>query len=956
MKKILFIFLLIAMPVFATDSDTTADENYSFMVEPDFVVNASLRTSLPSTEYPAETGDVIFTFKRNSSATFEDVDGIVHTVTDDVPRFGGTFYDSVTGLHSELDGNGKMIPTTPAFESTVFITGDSISGSYFTRWHNYLSGLLSQGIDYSTAIPGAHLNKNSPVPAVENDIYERYMAADKGCPSLIVLQGGTNDLTELTEFNPESRILPLMMQNMEAMINDAVIRAQTVMVFPIPVFGAASKYSAAREAARIQYNNWLRDLCAVRGVTYLEVDRILESPSVAGQISDRNNANDLLTLTTDGLHLNTLGARLISEYVYALLNRKYLKGLYLEGPGTNLLLYSEDFKNEVWSAINARKAEKKAVVAPDGNTGCYLITAEADGGKVVQDLGIRSAAKVVFSIWLKRKTGTGRVYLSLDGGTRLAPVYVDDQWRRVYVNTGTTCTETWAINYSTHADPDPSVVLETSGDAVYVWGAQFEEKTFPTSYIATAASKVTREADTCSFPRDNKWLTDDIGSIGLTVIPEWCSEERCSLEGYYGSFMYDATTSTGRLRMMMSMRYVNFTRDLNLANSNNIFSGSTSYNRYYTERYARQKTGGIARGQVIPTMNTYSWSTGTSAIVNGFSCGVLTSSTAAVTTKPVYIGTSIHLGSKNDGTMAFNGYVRDLYMTPDVIDKATASRLSDLWRYEVPPVCEIDSDCSESYECVDGSCEPKPDDPPVIGSGPFLEAGTWPVLPTDPDSPVYLNQNYDVLWTFSDDYISCSENCTHKALYQKVGDSTWKELSAIDGPVPDTAVVTVPVNQLQNATYAFRFAETDCAGQTTHSGTYYFKVDRPDQPPIFTTGPLWIGPWIELSTDPANPHKPESPDVLFWAYDDDKQTCTGSSVNWMYRPVELQAGEVVALGDWVVEEPWRYLWYAWIENPGIADVPAVPGLYEFKMTVTDCLDQTIDSEVFWGKRYYFRVD
>ena len=36
--------------------------------------------------------------------------------------------------------------------------------------------------------------------------------------------------------------------------------------------------------------------------------------------------------------------------------------------------------------------------------------------------------------------------------------------------------------------------------------------------------------------------------------------------------------------------------------------------------------------------------------------------------------------------------------------------------------------------------------------------------------------------------------------------------------------VTLPVESLQNATYAFRFAITDCAAQTTQSGTYYFKV------------------------------------------------------------------------------------------------------------------------------------
>ena len=45
------------------------------------------------------------------------------------------------------------------------------------------------------------------------------------------------------------------------------------------------------------------------------------------------------------------------------------------------------------------------------------------------------------------------------------------------------------------------------------------------------------------------------------------------------------------------------------------------------------------------------------------------------------------------------------------------------------------------------------------------------------------------------------------------------------------------MESLQNATYAFRFAVTDCANQTTPSGTYYFKVVR-DAPPVIGDGPF----------------------------------------------------------------------------------------------------------------------
>jgi len=130
-----------------------------------------------------------------------------------------------------------------------------------------------------------------------------------------------------------------------------------------------------------------------------------------------------------------------------------------------------------------------------------------------------------------------------------------------------------------------------------------------------------------------------------------------------------------------------------------------------------------------------------------------------------------------------------------------------------------------------------------------------------------------------------------------------------------------------------------------------------NQSPEFLTGPLWVGPWVGLSTDPAAPHIPQSQHVVFWAYDDDGVGCqTAPDLNWMYRPVELQeGGGVLPRGDWVVKTPQKFLWFVWIADPYIADIPG-SGLFEFKMTATDCLGQTIDSETVFGKRYYIEVD
>ena len=88
------------------------------------------------------------------------------------------------------------------------------------------------------------------------------------------------------------------------------------------------------------------------------------------------------------------------------------------------------------------------------------------------------------------------------------------------------------------------------------------------------------------------------------------------------------------------------------------------------------------------------------------------------------------------------------------------------------------------------------DQPPEIGDGPYLATGPWPVLPTAAESAFVLDQNYAVVWTFSDDYAACRDTklCTHTAEYREIGGSKWSALEV--GTDPDGtrfAYVKLPV-------------------------------------------------------------------------------------------------------------------------------------------------------------------
>ena len=117
----------------------------------------------------------------------------------------------------------------------------------------------------------------------------------------------------------------------------------------------------------------------------------------------------------------------------------------------------------------------------------------------------------------------------------------------------------------------------------------------------------------------------------------------------------------------------------------------------------------------------------------------------------------------------------------------------------------------------------------MIESGPFLAAGTWPVLPSRKSSAgtMVLTRDYDVLWTFSDDYAACDGLCTHRARYALVGDAVWTSIPVTaDGTGAWYATATLPAGSLAPGAYKFYFDVTDCAGQKTYAPSIsYFVVE-----------------------------------------------------------------------------------------------------------------------------------
>jgi len=254
------------------------------------------------------------------------------------------------------------------------------------------------------------------------------------------------------------------------------------------------------------------------------------------------------TRSTTGTYVNSAGvvaSAAINEprFDYDPVTRA-LKGLLIEESRTNLLTYSEQFDNAAWSLVRA-SITSNTIGAPDG-------TLTAD--KLVEDttaanthvtrrgggISITTGTAYTFSCFMKAAGRThgallfdttnsvfaanSYVIFSLtDGSITLNPnslpasiTSFGNGWYRCSVTATSLATALGVVGIYTAL----SNTLTTNGDGtsgIYIWGAQLETGSFPTSYIPTTTAAVTRAADLASMTGTNfsSWYNQTEGTIYL---------------------------------------------------------------------------------------------------------------------------------------------------------------------------------------------------------------------------------------------------------------------------------------------------------------------------------------------------------------------------------------------------------------------------------------------------------
>jgi hypothetical protein len=218
-------------------------------------------------------------------------------------------------------------------------------------------------------------------------------------------------------------------------------------------------------------------------------------------------------------------------------------GLEIEESRTNLFTYSEQFDNAAWTK-SATTITANTIIAPDGAlTGDKLVEDTANTShSVTRSQGVTTGASYALTVYAKAaersffrlqsfnatsdaenavfNLATGTI-VSQSGTSASTITPVGNGWYRCSVILINDTDTSSAFSINLFSDATTSSYTGDGYSGIYIWGAQLEAGAFPTSYIPTVASQVTRAADAASMTGTNfsSWYNQAEGSFFAQFIP-----------------------------------------------------------------------------------------------------------------------------------------------------------------------------------------------------------------------------------------------------------------------------------------------------------------------------------------------------------------------------------------------------------------------------------------------------
>jgi hypothetical protein len=502
----------------ATDANLdTADSNAFGAEITEVVADVPIfAVALQSTAVPEiATGSDVFTFARSSEATFVDWEGIVRTALDDELRFRGA---RRVENYGDNDYTNWEVAASATIDAAGVVAFPGVSSAEYVRQRTTIPNFTGTKAVFSMEI------KALDGPSVGKELRLRCQGSG---PTFNTYAGADAALTsDWVRFST-----PLL-----DIVDDVSSGVRWQLWVNTPPSGAVS--------------------CQIRNVQIERVDgQAIEAPSEfvdetvdhgAGVLGVKyfitKNGN---TVDVNGVVTEATGAAIGASDFYADVDGPW--GYREEDGGDNLLTYSEQFNNVAWTKSNLAAIGTDAATAADGTLTADKITPSAVAafnfiGQVSSALTATEEYTQTFFVepagydWVQLAGSTNftaTAYANFNvttgalgnssGFTNIDSELIGNGIYRITVTDTAAASSGGRILFSVIesdvAQRLPSWTANgTSG--VYLWGGMLEPGDFPSSYIKTEATIVSRSKDVLTYDEVNNWNLSE-GTVVCEATTDW---------------------------------------------------------------------------------------------------------------------------------------------------------------------------------------------------------------------------------------------------------------------------------------------------------------------------------------------------------------------------------------------------------------------------------------------------